>query len=488
MYLETTLREQELLAETLERDARPLDSRERLAEALVGAAFAIATVVLLVMRPPEAFEILPAAACVAVLALATRVHFHVASGFTVPTQLAFVPLVFAVPVAVAPLAVVLSLTLARLPEVLVGRARPGRLLHCMGNSWFAIGPAAVFVAFDTVPAEAGPALLLLALAAQFVADFTASSVRDAVESKTPLREQAGEVWVYAVDAAFSPVGLAIAYEVETMPAIVFGLVPTLGVLAVFARERQARLESLVELKNAYHGTALVLGDVVEADDGYTGEHCHGVVRLALEVGKRLELDEDRRRNLEFGALLHDVGKIAIPKEIINKPGSLDPEEWTLVKTHTSEGQRILERVGGFMREVGLIVRSHHERWDGTGYPDGLAGEDIPVESRIIACCDTWHAMRTTRPYREAMPYEAAVAELIAGAGRQLDPQIVDALLPILERNAQAEAAELAAERDPPGSGVDDDLEVALPGPHPQEELSRRPALPAATLMRPRIQP
>ena len=439
MYLGTTLREQELLAETLKRDAKPLDSREGLAEALVGAAFVIATAVLFVLSPPGSFDLLPAAACVSVLALATRVHFHVASGFTVPTQLAFVPLVFAVPVAVVPLAVVLSLTLARLPEVLAGRARPSRLLHCIGNAWFAIGPAAVFVAFDTDPSQAGPMLLLLALAAQFIADFAASSVRDAVESKTPLREQLGETWVYAVDAAFSPVALAVAYEVETMPAIVFALVPMLGVLAVFARERQARLESLVELKNAYHGTALVLGDVVEADDGYTGEHCRGVVQLAVEVGKHLGLDEDRRRNLEFGALLHDVGKIAIPKEIINKPGRLEPGEWTIVKTHTVEGQRILERVGGFMGQVGLIVRSHHERWDGTGYPDGLAGEDIPVESRIIACCDTWHAMRTNRPYREAIPHEAAVAELIAGAGHQLDPQIVDALLPILEPDAPAPA-------------------------------------------------
>ena len=449
MYLDTTLREQELLAETLQRDARPLDSRERLAEWLVGAAFCVAVAVLFAVSPPEAFAILPAAACVVVLALATRVHFHVASGFTVPTQLAFVPLVFAVPVALAPLAVVVALTLARMPEVLLGRARPSRLLHCIGNSWFAIGPAAVFAGFGTDPSNAGPALLLGALAAQFVADFTASGVRDAIVSKVPLREQAGEAWVYGVDAAFSPVGLAVALEMDTMPAIVFGLVPMLGVLAVFARERQARLESLVELKNAYHGTALVLGDVVEADDGYTGEHCQDVVRLTLEVAERMGLDAERRRNLEFGALLHDVGKIAIPKEIINKPGKLDPNEWMIVKTHTVEGQRILERVGGFMRQVGMIVRSHHERWDGTGYPDGLAGEAIPIESRIIACCDTWHAMRTTRPYRRAMPHEAAVAELVASAGGQLDPQVVETLLDLVGGEARIPEPEADHAEPPP---------------------------------------
>ena len=125
---------------------------------------------------------------------------------------------------------------------------------------------------------------------------------------------------------------------------------------------------------------MVLGDVVEADDGYTGEHCRGVVQLAIEVGERLALSADQLRNLEFGALLHDVGKIAIPNEIINKPGKLDPYEWQVIKTHTTEGQALLDRVGGFMSEVGRIVRSHHERWDGGGYPDGLAGEAIPLEA------------------------------------------------------------------------------------------------------------
>ena len=99
----------------------------------------------------------------------------------------------------------------------------------------------------------------------------------------------------------------------------------------------------------------MLGDVVEADDDYTGQHCKGVVGLALAVAEQLDLDAEQRRNLEFGALLHDVGKIAIPKEIVNKPGKLNPEEWTIIKTHTVEGQRMLEQVGGFMREVGLIV-------------------------------------------------------------------------------------------------------------------------------------
>ena len=142
-----------------------------------------------------------------------------------------------------------------------------------------------------------------------------------------------------------------------------------------------------------------------------------MVDLAVEVGRRLRLPADRMRNLEFGALLHDVGKVAIPKAIINKPGKLDEDEWAVVRRHTIEGQRMLDRVGGFMREVGVIVRTHHERWDGRGYPDGLAGEAIPLEARIIACCDTWNAMTTTRSYRAALSEDVAAHELRATPDR-----------------------------------------------------------------------
>jgi putative nucleotidyltransferase with HDIG domain len=219
------------------------------------------------------------------------------------------------------------------------------------------------------------------------------------------------------------------------------MVPLLGLIAVFAHERGRRLQSMLELSSAYRGTALVLGDVIEADDGYTGEHCKSVVALTIEVAEHLGLSAERRRNLEFAALLHDVGKIAIPKEIINKPGKLDPHEWTIIKTHTLEGQKMLDRVGGFMRQVGAIVRSHHERWDGDGYPDGLAGENIPLEARIIACCDTWNAMRTDRPYRTALAYDVAMAELLSASGTQLDPSIVEALLHVVAPEAPALGAD-----------------------------------------------
>ncbi|MEA2214796.1 MAG: hypothetical protein QOK19_357, partial [Solirubrobacteraceae bacterium] len=140
--------------------------------------------------------------------------------------------------------------------------------------------------------------------------------------------------------------------------------------------------------------------------------------------------------LEIAALLHDVGKIAIPKEILNKPARLTEGEFELMKTHTVEGQALLDRIGGRLARVGAIVRSCHERWDGRGYPDGLLGEEIPLPARIVFCCDAYSAMTTNRPYRKAMSREAAVAELLANAGSQFEPRIVDALIRVLDETEE----------------------------------------------------
>ena len=405
--------------------------RERLAEAAVDGAFVVAVAGIWWLRPPHAFGLLGAALCFLVLVLATRVHFDTPLGFTVPTQLAFVPLVFAVPVAILPIAVVAALGIARLPEVIAGKLRPSRLVEVVGNSWFAIGPALVFAVANTEPQDAGGALLVGALAAQFAADFTMSAVRFRIGRGASFSEQLRDSWVYGVDAALSGIGLVVAEDISSAPAAALASLPLLALLAVFARERHQRLEGLLELNTAYRGTALVLADVIEADDWYTGEHSKSVVGLALALAEALGLDTEHRRNVEFAALLHDVGKIAIPKDIVNKPGSLTSEEWTIIKTHTVEGQRMLDRVGGFMHNVGQIVRCHHEHWDGSGYPDGLAGEAIPLEARIIACADAWNAMRTDRPYRKTMPYEAALTELTTNAGHQFDARVVDALLRVV---------------------------------------------------------
>jgi putative nucleotidyltransferase with HDIG domain len=234
-----------------------------------------------------------------------------------------------------------------------------------------------------------------------------------------------------VDASLAPLGLLVAYAVTDRPyAFLFSL-PLLGLVAFFARERRARVDHALELSHAYRGTALLLGDVVEADDAYTGSHSREVVDLVLAVSDRLGLSPSQRREAEFAALLHDVGKIRIPGEIINKPGPLDATERALIETHTVEGERMLRKVGGLLGDIGHIVRSCHEHWDGAGYPDRLAGDEIPLVARIVCACDAFSAMTTDRPYRKARPVPEALAELHRCSGTQFDPAVVKALITVL---------------------------------------------------------
>jgi putative nucleotidyltransferase with HDIG domain len=434
MALDPSLEEQQLVEAALQRRFTPLQARERRAETLLGGGFALACMLLALGYPPGDVAIDYAAAlfCALALAIAVRVHFIVGQGYTVPTQLAFIPLAFAIPPALLAPAVASVFAAVQLGDVLRGRLPLSRVALVPGNTWFAVGPAVVLAAAGSPAAtEATVPLLVAMVAAQVAIDATMSGIRDALHGGLDVRALLGEGWLYAVDVALTPVAFLAALALGERPWAALAIVPLLGVLAVFARERDARMRSLAELNSAYRGTALVLGDVVEADDGYTGEHCRDVVDLAVEIGRRLRLPAERIRNLEFAALLHDVGKVAIPKRIINKPGALDDDEWAVIRRHTIEGQRMLDRVGGFMREVGVIVRAHHERWDGRGYPDGLAGKAIPLEARIIACCDAWNAMTTTRSYRAALSEDVAAHELLGNAGSQFDPEVVVAVLAVV---------------------------------------------------------
>ena len=459
VQLDPTLEEQDRLAETLKLGGAPMGAPELRAAATLALLFLAGTGLLWALYPPHVIR--PGAALLSLLvfAVATRVPFDTPFGFTAPTQLAFVPLVFALPVALAPCGVLVALLAAALPDVVRRRTHPSRLLSAPGNACFALGPAFVFALAATRPEDAGAALLIAAMLAEFAVDLLASTLRNSIARGASISSQLAESWVYGIDAALSGIGYLAAREMLVHPAYVLMLLPLLGLFSIFSLERRRRVESLLELGSAYRGTALALSEVVEADDGYTGEHSKGVVALALEVGERLGLSAEQRRNLEFAALLHDVGKIAVPKEIINKPGSLSPGEWAIVKMHTIEGERMLARVGGFMCEVGEIVRSHHERWDGGGYPDGLAGEAIPLEARIITCCDSWNAMRTDRSYRRALSHEVALAELRAGSGTQFDPRVVEALLSVV-----APGAPKPSEHAPAPLGIEGAAERGVPAP------------------------
>jgi putative nucleotidyltransferase with HDIG domain len=240
-------------------------------------------------------------------------------------------------------------------------------------------------------------------------------------------------WLYVSDACLSCVGLLVAASTMSHPGLVLLSLPLLALLGMFARERQQRLEGSLELNTAYRGTALLLGNVVEGDHEYTGVHSREVVDLALAVADALELDDTQRRRVEFGALLHDVGKIRVPKAIIDKPGKLDDAEWKIMRMHTIYGDEMLRQVGGLLADVGGIVRSSHERYDGRGYPDGFAGEQIPIEARIITACDSFSAMTADRAYRCGMSVPDAIEELRRCSGTQFDPQVVDALAELLTR-------------------------------------------------------
>ncbi len=446
MRLERSAGAQRLLSHFRPRLGKAVGGSELRAEVAVALTFAVVALPLAAFVPWRG-DRSPAVAVlfVALYAAAARVEFDVASGYGTPTQLVLVPMLYALSPAQVPALVALAFVIALVPSVVRGSRHPDRLLVAVADAWHAVGPAVVFgIAGIGSPRWSDWPVLLLALGCQFGCDLAASVVREWLRlqelPKLSIRLIAP---VYLTDACLSTIGFAVAFASVGHPGRVLLVLPLCGLLMFFARDRRARMAAAVELSHAYRGTALLLGDVVEADDAYTGSHSRDVVELVMSVAPRMALDEDQLRRLEFAALLHDVGKIAIPNEIINKPGPLDDEERAIINTHTIEGEKMLVNVGGVLAEVGRIVRSCHERYDGLGYPDGLAGTDIPVEARIVACCDAFNAMTTDRPYRAALPLSEALGELRTHRGTQFDPQVVDALLEIYAEE-RAERAERAA--------------------------------------------
>jgi HD-GYP domain-containing protein (c-di-GMP phosphodiesterase class II) len=427
---------EDFVEETRHRVATGLRGRDRLITGASGAAF-LATAVLLAALAGTSRSLPFGAAAVLIgcYALASRVEFEIGTGSAIPTQLIFVPMMFLFPAKLLPLAVAVGLIVGLLPDVRHHGVKPERALALLASSWHALGPALVMLlGHEPKPSLGLTACSLLAgsIIAQFAFDLASAGLRGHYALAVSLRELLAFLsLVYLVDLVLTPLGLAVAIVSPGRLLAPLLAMPLVGLLAFFARERRRRIDHALELSHAYRGTAFLLGDVVDADDAYTGRHSHNVVELVVAVADELALSPRERRNAEFAALLHDVGKIRIPNEIINKPGPLTAEERTLIETHTIEGEQLLDRVGGLLGDVGRIVRSCHERWDGAGYPDRLAGEDIPLIARIIMCCDAFNAMTSDRSYRRALPYREAVAELRRHSGSQFDPAIVETLLRLL---------------------------------------------------------
>lgn len=191
---------------------------------------------------------------------------------------------------------------------------------------------------------------------------------------------------------------------------------------------QARLQRtdellLAQLREAYKASLRTLANAIEARDRYTGDHVERVNAYAQTLATELGWDEERRDALEFGAILHDIGKIAVREAILKKPGRLTEEEWAEMRQHTEVGSRMIQGIP-YLAPAIAAVMYHHERWDGSGYPSGLRGEEIPEVARLLSVADAFDAMTDQRPYHPPMPADDAFSELHAQSGRQFDPQMV----------------------------------------------------------------
>lgn len=186
-------------------------------------------------------------------------------------------------------------------------------------------------------------------------------------------------------------------------------------------------DALGELQHTYRATVQSLAVAVEAKDSYTGGHIFRVTQYGLAMMSLIAPDQAQDTQFEYGFLLHDIGKLAVPDAILGKEGGLDDDEWVLMRSHAETGRRILEGIP-FLSSATEIVHAHHERWDGKGYPRGLKGEQIPLGARVFPVADSFDAMTSTRPYRKAMPTEVALDELIKGSGTQFWPEAVQAFM------------------------------------------------------------
>ena len=276
------------------------------------------------------------------------------------------------------------------------------------------------------------ALLVSSIAYFLLNTWPVATVVALSERKSPLAK-----WTetYAWTFPYYLIGAAIAAVIQILNRVAGWELSVLVMPAMYAIYYSYRLyigkweeknQHLEEMARLHLRTIETLALAIEAKDHTTGDHLARVQVYALEIGKDLDITDAEMSALKAAAVLHDIGKLAVPEHIISKPGKLTPEEFEKMKVHPVVGAEILEQVH-FPYPVAPIVRSHHEKWDGTGYPDGLAGEEIPIGSRILAAVDCLDALASDRQYRKALPLDDAMARVEADAGKHFDPRVVAAL-------------------------------------------------------------
>jgi len=275
------------------------------------------------------------------------------------------------------------------------------------------------------------ALGLVALSYYFTNTFPVASIIALTEAVSPWKVFLRNRWLlpYYVGAT------SVAWLIGTMPRAIQWEVPIICLPVVYVVHRSYRTylgqmeqeKKHVEDLNALHmRTIETLALAIDAKDHTTHNHVQRVQIYAVEIGKELGLEPDQLDALRAASVLHDIGKLAVPEHIISKPGKLTPAEFQKMKVHPIVGAEILERVL-FPYPVVPIVRSHHEKWDGSGYPDGLAGEQIPIGARILAAVDCFDALSSDRQYRRALPLDEAIAKVVSESGTSFDPAVVEVL-------------------------------------------------------------
>jgi HD-GYP domain-containing protein (c-di-GMP phosphodiesterase class II) len=432
---------EQLVGEARARRARSMDARERVVVGAFAALYCVGAVLIALLVPSERdVSVLLVIGLMLGHAAVSRVRFEFGVGFVVPEQLVVIPMLLLLPLPYVPLLAMAASALGLVPDFIRGSWAKDRWLKPIADSGPWLAPVLILAALAPGdPALSSMPVYALAIVGQLATDFAQTVIRNRLLDGVPITELArGFIGAARVELVLSPIALVATLAAFEEPLVLVAVIaPLVWLLDNFSKDRAARYASALELNRAYRGTVMLLSDVLEFEDEYTAQHSRSVVDLVNAVADELGIAADERQELEFAAMLHDVGKISIPKEILHKPAALTDQEFEIIKHHTIEGQFMLDRVGGLLGRVGEVVRSCHERWDGCGYPDGLAGEQIAISARIVFACDAYNAMTTDRPYRAAMPHEAAVAELRANTGTQFDPKIVSALIKVADQGAPA---------------------------------------------------
>ena len=445
---------EELVGEARERRASQMVRREKVVTRLAAGLFVVAAVAMAVLIPDERGpDPLLVAGLVVGYALLLQVRFEFGGRYGSAETLVFVPLLLYGPLPYLPLLEALAVQLSLLPAILRGNWHRDQMLSALADSWVPVPAVLVLVWLAPGPLDTADLdVYAIAVAAYYGNNLVWAVGRNALVDRLPSGEVVRDVVSgIGVESMFIPIAFVVAVGAQDEPLYLLGILPLAWLIQLFSIDRRERYTKALELQRAYRGTVMLLSDVVESEDSYTAHHSRSVVELVNATADELGVPDQDRQELEFAAMLHDVGKIAISKDILNKPAKLTETEFEVMKTHTIEGQFLLDRVGGLLGRVGEIVRSCHERWDGQGYPDGLAGENIPFPARIVFCCDAYNAMTTDRVYRKAMPMEAAIDELESNAGTQFDPTVVAAVTTVVKR------------KPPEGSASSDEVRALLAG-------------------------